>query len=325
MNKQAVIDILRKILIHYGYNLNSSDICDLLAERDSEHLFIKFEPSPNINSIKHFSNSVQRYGGKGIQISESFDEKTRSFALDEGLILWDRNELESKVGRAVLAGALEENGGKRIIKEESNVQLSFQAPKEMQKKEYEKTIRILLRSVTINIEKSDAISIAETKIGTAESQQLKFIPIWYYKYFFSIQKKFKSRMIDLAGDGEGYINAITCENSFDKYKDIQDNTFVPTQNYEIKQPKIEKKDALNRAADAIIREHTKEIRLNEMIGDTIVFEQKVFAPDPQDINIEMELIYIPVWEIRSRHETIDINGYNGQIMAVKVHSNVELV
>jgi len=29
--------------------------------------------------------------------------------------------------------------------------------------------------------------------------------------------------------------------------------------------------------DGVIREHTKEVRLNEMIGDTIIFEQKVFA------------------------------------------------
>ena len=169
------------------------------------------------------------------------------------------------------------------------------------------------------------MSIAEAKVGTAKYQQLKFIPVWYYKYSFSTQKKFKSRTIDLTGDGEGYVNALTGENSFNKYRDIQDNTIVPTQNYEIKQPKVEKKDALSRAADVIIREHTKEIRINEMIGDTIVFENKVFAPEPQDIKMEMELIHIPVWEIRGRHETVEVNGYSGQIMAVKVYNDAEFV
>ncbi len=324
MNKQAVLDILRKIFTYYGYEVNSSDISDLLAEKDSEHLFIKYDPFVNTNSVKHFSNNVQRYAGKCILISDSFDEKIRAFALDEGLTLWDRSELESRIGRAILAGALEGPGERMEIKstdESPHVQIPIEQPK----KEYEKTIRIFLRSVAVQIGKSDALSIAESKVGSAKYQILRFIPVWYYRYSFNTQKKFKSRIIDLAGNGEGYINALTGENSFEKYPDIQDNTFVPTQNYEIKQPKVEKKDSLARAAEAIIREHTKEVRLNEMIGDTIVFEQKVFSPDPQDLNLEMELIHIPVWEIRGKNEIIEVNGYNGRIMALKGYHDTEFV
>ncbi len=52
------------------------EICDLLAEKGSDHLFIKFEKDPNSNNIRYYSNTVKRYG-KGIVISESFDEKIR--------------------------------------------------------------------------------------------------------------------------------------------------------------------------------------------------------------------------------------------------------
>lgn len=196
---------------------------------------------------------------------------------------------------------------------------------EQPKKEYEKTIRIFLRSVPINIGKSDALSIAESKIGTAKSQILRFIPVWYYKYSFNTQKKFKSRMIDLIGNGEGYIHALTGENFFDKYREVQDNTLVPTQNYEINEPMVDKKDAVIKAANAIIHEHTKEVRINEMIGDTIVFEQKIFSPEPQDLNVELDLLHIPVWEIQGKNETLEVNGYNGQIMAVRVYHDVEFV
>ena len=323
MNKQAVIDILRKIFTYYGYSINPSDISDLLAEKDSEHLFIKYEPSTNANSIRHFSNSVQSYGGKGIQVSESFDDKIRSLALEEGLILWDKSELESRVGRAVLAGALEEPGERKPVKKESAPQAQF--PREAPRKEYEKTIRIFLRSVAVNIGKSDSLSIGETKVGKAKYQQLKFVPVWYYRYSFKSQKKFKSRVIDLTGEGEGYINALTGINSFNKYNDIQDNTLVPTQNYEIMQPKVEKKDALNRALDAVIREHTKQVRLNEMIGDTIVFENRVFSPEPQDINMEMDMLHIPVWEIRGKSEALEINGYDGKVESVKVYNDADFV
>jgi hypothetical protein len=101
MNKQAVIGIVKNIFTYYGYSTSSSDICDLLAEKGSDHLLIKFENNPNSNNIRYFSNIAQSYHGKGVMISESFDEKTRMLALDEGLMLWDRSELESQIGREI--------------------------------------------------------------------------------------------------------------------------------------------------------------------------------------------------------------------------------
>ena len=313
MNRQAVIDILKRIFTFYGYEVTSSEGSDMLAEKESEHLYIKFDPTPNFNSIRHFSDIVVRYGGKGIVVSDIFDEKNRSTALDECLTLWDRSEIESRIGRAVLAGAFGQYGEERVVQREPPI------------KEFEKTIRIFLRSVAVNIGKSDALSIGEAKVGSVKRQQLKFIPVWYYRYSFDTQKKFKSKMVDLKGEGEGYVNAITGENFFGKCKDIQDNTFVPTQNYEIKQPGVEKNDAFNKAIGSVIREHTKEVRLNEMIGDTIIFEQKVFAPEPEDIMMEIELIHFPVWELTGGRDTIEINGYDGHILGVRTSNDVEFV
>lgn len=336
MNKQAVIEIVKNIFIYRGYSIGSSEICDMLAEKGPEHILIKFEKYPNINNIRYFSNTAKRYG-KGIVISESFDEKIRMFALDGGITLWDRSELEMQIGRAVLGGALAGYKEEQVI-EEKSVFSSFQEPakdfepetgepaiKEPLIKEYEKTIKVLLRSIPVNIGKKDALSIAESKLGTAKSQVLKFIPVWYYSYSFNIQKKYKSKTVDLCGSGEGYVHALTGENSFNKYRDIQENILIPTQNYEINKPVIQKKDASGKAINSIIREHTKEIRLNEMIGDTIVFEKKMFAPDPADIDLKLELLHIPVWEIKGKREVIDINGHDGHIMAIKLYNDAEIV
>ncbi len=323
MNKQGVVDIVRNIFTHYGYITNSSDICDLIAEKDTERLLIKFENDPNLNSIRYFSSIVRRYRSKGILISEFFGDKTRTAALDEGLALWDRGELESQIGRSVLGGM--ELGEKIPLKEKKIEIPVVEIPAEVPKQEYEKTIRILLRSIPVNIGKSDALSIAEAKVGSAKSQTLKFIPVWHYSYSFNIQKKFKSKAVELSGDGEGYIHAITGENSFIKFKEIQDNTFIPTQNYEIRQPLVQKKDAVNKALNSISREHLKEVRLNEMIGDTIVFQNKIISPEPENINLTMDLLHIPVWEIKGRREIIEINGYDGHIMAVNLYNDAEII
>ncbi|KPQ45082.1 MAG: hypothetical protein MPEBLZ_00344 [Candidatus Methanoperedens nitroreducens] len=54
MNKQVVIDIVKNIFANRGYSISSSDICDLLAEKDTEHFLIKFEKDPNYNNIRYF-------------------------------------------------------------------------------------------------------------------------------------------------------------------------------------------------------------------------------------------------------------------------------
>lgn len=335
MHKQAVIDIVKNIFIYRGYSIGSSEICDLLAEKGSEHIFIKFEKDPNSNNIRYFSNTVKRYG-KGIVISDSFDEKIRMFALDDGLTLWDRGELETQIGRAVLGGALEKYEEEHEVKErtffstkepfeEKEPVVKHAAGKESSQKEYEKTIKVMLRSVPINIEKQDSFSIAEAKIGMPRSQALKFIPVWYYGYSFNVQKKYKSRVVDLSGAGEGFIHAITGEIFLNKFRDIQENTLMPTQNYEIQQPLVKKNDALAKIMSYIIREYTKEVRLNEMIGDTIIFENRMFAPDPAEIDLKMDILYIPVWELKGKREIIDINGYDGHIMAIKLYNDGEMV
>jgi hypothetical protein len=333
MNKQAVLYILNEIFQFYGFKTVSSEISDILAEKDNEHLFITFEQTPNSNNIRYFSYNVQRYGGKGIVVSESFDEKTRIQARNEGITLWDRGEMESWVGKAVLTGALidlKKEIPEPISFSEIPGELPFAQPLSKEQHvppqpgpETKRLIKILLRSLPLNIGGSDSLSIAGTKIGTPKSQVLVFIPTWYYGYSFSVQKRFKSRLVDLSGEGEGYVNALTGDIFYTKYRDIQDAIMVP-QNYEIRKPVIEKRDAASRVLDAVIKTHTKEARLNEMIGDTIVFEHKIFAPDPEDINLKMDILHIPVWEIRSRKELVEINAYDGHIIDIRVYNDAEI-
>lgn len=323
MNRQVVIDNVKRIFAYRGYNISSSEICDLLAQNDTEHFFIKIEKDPNLNNIRYFSNAVKGYGN-GLVISDHFDEKIRAFALDNGLTLWDRRDLEMQIGRMVLGTELEKYEGKMQEKELSSIQVPILS-NQNEINEYEKTIKVMLRCVPINIRKHDAFSIAEAKIGMPKSQTLKFMPIWYYSYSFNIQKKYKSKIVDLSGEGEGYVHAITGENFFSKYTDIKDNILMPTQNYEILQPTIQKRDAAGKALNYIIREHTKEVRLSEMIGDTIVFENRIYAPDPSEIDIKIDLLYVPFWEIKGKREIIDINGYDGHITGIKLYNDAEIL
>ncbi|MBE0522326.1 MAG: hypothetical protein IBX39_08710 [Candidatus Methanoperedenaceae archaeon] len=330
MNDSAVIGIIKSIFTFYGYSVTSSDISDLVAQNDTEKLFIKYEPSTNFNNARYFAVNLKKNNGKGILISNNFDDRTKRFASNEGISLWDREELESWVGKSVLSGALSGRIGQGYPVEETtgaDMFSAFQAPVPEEKlrnepviDKYEKTIRLSLPSVQLNIGKQDALSIAKEKLGVLKSMKLKFVPTWYYRYSFSTQKMYRSKTVDLEGKGEGCINGLTFENSCTVYSDILESTLVPTKNYEIVRPVVEKKDASAKAIDSIIRDYAKEERINEMIGDTIVFQQKVFAPDPSDITLGIELIHIPVWEIEGENKILEINGHDGHITEKKTAS-----
>jgi len=105
----------------------------LLAEKDSEHLFIKFDPIPNFNSIRHFSGVVQRYGGKGILISDLFDEKNRSIAMTTASCYGqERNRIKDR--RALLAGAFGQYGMRELQEEKAKFKRPFRCKKRRLKK-----------------------------------------------------------------------------------------------------------------------------------------------------------------------------------------------
>jgi len=41
--------------------------------------------------------------------------------------------------------------------------------------------------------------------------------------------------------------------------------------------------------------------------------------------MELELIPFPIWELSGGHETIEINGYDGHILGVRVSHDAEFV
>lgn len=321
MNKQVVLNILKNIFSAYGYKVDASKLADIVASKDSDQIYIKYDLDLNYNSVEHFSDSIKSLG-KGLVISDEIPENVRRFAFEKDLMVWDRGELEVQIGRAVLASSEGQVAQKPGL--EQRLFVSAQ-PAAQQSREEDVKIRILLPSLPINLSKTNALAIAESQVGSPKSQKLKFMPLWRYKYSFNAQKRFRSKIVDLSGNGEGGINALTGDNNFTSYKEIRNNVEVPTQNYEIKEPAVQKKDAFSRAITAIIQEHAKEMRLNEMIGDTIVFEHRVFAPEASDINATMELVYLPVWEIKGAKDVIEINAYDGHILGIQTYHDAEFV
>ncbi|MCK4937828.1 MAG: hypothetical protein KAR85_04405 [Methanosarcinales archaeon] len=189
----------------------------------------------------------------------------------------------------------------------------------------EKLIRIPLPSFPINMAKTSAIKIGQAKVGEVQDFLLKFIPYYSYSYDFETKRKLASEIIDLNGQGEGMVNAITGENKFYRIPGILEYTDIPTENYHIKEPVIIDNDAHDTALDAIIGKHTKSMKKNEVKGDTIVYESKTISPSKNEINLPIQLIYIPVWEIHGKSNTVNINAYDGHVEEEPLDDDAEFV
>lgn len=364
MSKQSVLTVLRDILPACGYSVSAPGIADILAEKDYNKIYLKYGGDIGYAEILHLARSL--HGSRSLLVSDiPVREEVRKFASEQGIIVWDAEKLERWIGKAVLDNA--EGKKADLLAQADEPQGAFggfgsffdaapaqdraqpapemhiqaeraffepnEQAREPESREIEGKIRIILTSAPVNISRANAAGIGESHVGDIKNQRIVFIPFWRYKYLFRVKKSYKTKMVDLSGNGEGAVNALSGENTFTSLRDVFSYADVPTKNYEIKKPAISKNDAVAKALELIIREHTQEVRLSEMIGDTIVYEKKTFSPDAEDISITADLIHIPVWEVQGVREVIEINAYDGHVgtpqksatKAGKVYSDAEFL
>jgi len=317
MEKFKVLGIVKNIFESYGYRVVSGEEY-LTAEKEGDKVAVGFEPKLNREAIDSFAGVVSH---RGLLISERVSPELRSFALNKNIVIWDKGELEAQIGRSILG----ERGGWHPEKRIHRWPYTLKNMRVIRHDgEPEKKVTIVLKSISIKVSMEDAIFLSQQPAEEVRSCSLKFNPIWVYKFSFNVQKNFKSKIAKLASSGEGFVDALTGENSFTSYHEFQERAEIPTQNYEVKEAKITREEAIQIALEAIIRQNTKEIRLNEMIGDTIVSERKVIAPEPGEINISPELVHLPVWEVTGL-KLVEVNAHTGQVISSREYYDAEFL
>ncbi|MCD4766073.1 MAG: hypothetical protein K8R34_06140, partial [Methanosarcinales archaeon] len=377
MNKQPVLNILKDIFQAYGYNIDSSYISDLVASKGvSDHIYIKLDSDVDYSSMRRFADSIKNTEGTGLYIlNNRAPGEVAGFASQQDIIFWDKHDLESQIGKAILANTeglpmkldISPHEIQRITerpeptpeagtRDDSIFGLFAESPASKPEPVHEpafkwpglgtppgqthpesmgtgafgvdqeeEIVRIPLPSMPINMAKTSAIKISQAKIGEVQDLLLKFIPNYIYKYEFDTKRKFRSKIIDLNGQGEGMVNAITGEHTFTRSPDILEYAEIITENYQIKEPTISDKDAKEKALDAIIRKHSNKMKVDEVKGDTIISESKTLSPLENEIDLAINIVYIPVWEIQGKQNTIDINAYDGHILETPVDDDAEFV
>nr|WP_321496861.1 hypothetical protein [uncultured Methanolobus sp.] len=388
---------------------------DLIAEKNGSKTFIKLSYNPDLDDIRNFKSQVSE--GQGLYILAS--EVSESFLLnarDTGLTVWTRDDVATRIGRAILADmegttkdlqlldaicvkksvlssvdevakeainaifgtgssphvetrALEESLASRpprpvvvpdnrpmevqyyrpraavptpppveMVPEGSYLSEAFDEPEAKPQEgsfyepitapakiAQEEPIVMSLHCPPVNISIDRAYSLAAPHIRGANAAILKFVPFWMYNYSLNVEHRYRSKIIDISGDGSGYINALNGNEEKMNLQNIQKTVAVPNVEYDVKMPVSTEDEATNKLLDDIIDEYTRDLRFDDTKGEAIISEHKRFKPAASDINLYVELVYVPVWEIKGQRNSVEINASSGEVLRNPVDDDVEFV
>ncbi len=182
-----------------------------------------------------------------------------------------------------------------------------------------------IKSVEPGISKEQAVIIAKPYLSNPKDAILKFVPLWKYSYNVEAEKRFRSKVLSITGEGKGFLNALNKKKEDMELEGLETPTRIPAVVYEVKRTNVNKQQAEKLLLDGIIEENTREMRFNNTDGQAIVYEQRSVKPKPEDIELELELVYIPVWEVKGKRNSLEINAYNAEVLEEPVDEDAEFV
>jgi hypothetical protein len=199
-------------------------------------------------------------------------------------------------------------------------------PESAKAEEAEEPVKLPIRAIPIKIKSTDAVKIAGN-IARAEDTEvsLAFIPFWKYNYSLDVISKYKDVSVPLNGKGSKIINAIN--KNVDNAPAVKpvDGIEIPEAPYNIQQAVLTEEEAKAMAMKAIIQDHSKEVRFKGTQGEAAFVEHKRFAPKNSDVNMTMEMIYVPFWAVRSHKGYMEINAYDGKPTQTPIDDGAEIL
>ncbi len=162
---------------------------------------------------------------------------------------------------------------------------------------------------------------AEEKAGVPGVATLKFLPYWLFRYTSRGSGSFKDQQVPFDGSGAGALNAINGSVSgIDP--DTITRRVIPAGS-EVLRAQIDRESADERIHTLLIQQMTRKVRVRQVKGDAIFYEEKMVGPDRSNIALELRELYIPVWQIRGK-KIIEINAHTGDRLREPMDDGVEV-
>jgi len=339
MNRQILLDLLTNILSSQGYDVNhlirgTHPRTDQVDSKDGRMICIQYGGTET--DLRYFADAVQG-AYDALFISDEIADQMALFADRYNIRIWDRAELEIRIGKAMLAEA--EDARYDLLGQE------YQKSHEYEPREYQKyksqgysaaripeIIEIAddshdalqLRCAAIRVDEGRAIATAKGFVSSATSAAIEFVPFWNYSYVIDTYRQHKTKAIHLSAEGSGAINALNRE-KHEYLQEVCDSISVPCQDYEIKSPTVTKVEAREEILNDAIESNTKNISSTSTSGGAIITEHRTARPLAKDVDIDMELMYLPGWEVKGMKGSIMIDAHDGSAMTTPIDDDVEFL
>ena len=342
MNRQILLDLLTNILSSQGYDVNpliqgTPPRTDLVVAKDGRMTCIQY--GGNETDLRYFGDAVQGAYDALFISDETTDQMVR-FADRYNIRVWGRAELEIRIGKAMLAEAEDTRYdllGQEYQKSHEYEPRGYQKyePREYQEYSAGRMPEIIetaddsrdalqLRCAAVRVDERRAIATAKGFVSGITGAAIEFVPFWNYRYVIDTYRQHKTKAIHLSSEGSGAINALNRE-KHEYLQDVCDSISVPCQDYEIKSPTVTKVEAREEILNDAIESNTKNIASTSTSGGAIITEHRTVRPMAKDIDLDMDLVYLPVWEVKGMNGSIMIDAHDGNAITAPVDDDVEFL
>lgn len=172
--------------------------------------------------------------------------------------------------------------------------------------------------IPIRISAKDAVRVARQEGPTF----LRMIPYWYYTYNSMGEASYKGKSVSFDDQGSGWVNAINgTPGEFDGITPEpgeipHDATVVP--------PVTSKEEIKAKITSDLIKKLTRRVRIKTTSGDAIFAEEREFKPSEDDIEIKIQKVYVPVWQVRGKKDIVEVNAFSGEELTVPSDEGCEV-
>ncbi|HJJ47845.1 MAG TPA: hypothetical protein O0X39_02465 [Methanocorpusculum sp.] len=172
--------------------------------------------------------------------------------------------------------------------------------------------------IPMRISAKDAVRVARQDGLTI----LRMIPYWYYTYTSMGQATYKGKTVSFDEQGAGWINAINAtETEFEGVTPEpgeipQDATVVP--------PTSSKDEIKAQVMAKLVKKLTRHVRIKTTAGDAIFAEERDFKPAEEDIDLKIQKVYVPVWQVRGKKDIVEVNAFTGEELTVPSDEGCEV-
>ncbi len=340
MNRQILIDLLTNILSSQGYDVNplvrgTPPRTDLVVAKDGRMTCIQYGGTET--DLQYFSDAVQG-DYDALFMSDKVTDQMTLLAERYNIRMWDRTELEIRIGKAMLAEA--EDSRYDLLGQEYRKSHEYDHDVHHESQEYQMYSAgrmpeiagiaddlhdaLQIRCAAIRVDERRAIATAKGFVSGITGAAIEFVPFWNYSYVIDTYRQYKTKTIHLSSDGSGAINALNRDKR-ECLQEVCDSISVPCQDYEIKSPTVTKIEAREEILNDAIESNTKNVASTSKSGGAIITEHRTVRPMAKDIDLEMELVYLPVWVVKGMTGSIIIDAHDGSAMTTPIDEDVEFL